>query len=74
MTDSPNSKPVERRYGEHNVTLTREGETLHGVSYVTYPVDEPPLIEVESIDRTWYREVWERRGWHITPAENGGTK
>lgn len=63
--NGPNSTPTERRYGERTVVLTRGGERLNAVQYALYPVDEPPLIEVPSVDRRWYRHVWESRGWLV---------
>lgn len=68
--NDPNSTPNERHYGEHAVILTNaRGDVLHGLRYVLYPVDEPPLIEVPSVDRRWYREVWERGGWQISTPD-----
>jgi hypothetical protein len=64
--NGPNSTPVERSYGETRVVLSNDsGDRLCGTSYALYPVDEPPLIEVPSIDRRWYRHVWEKRGWRV---------
>jgi hypothetical protein len=60
----------ERRYGTHPVRLTNEaGEVLVGVEYTTYPVDEPPLIEVPSIGQRLYASAWERDGWSIADDE-----
>lgn len=65
--NGPDSKPVERRYGEKIVTLTNPaGESLQGVQFVLYPVDEPPVIDVASVDRRWYRTVWIDRGWEVS--------
>ncbi len=65
-----NSQVTERRYGERLVVLTNPaGESLQGAQYALYPVDEPPLVEVASIDRRWYRDVWIGRGWDVTDVE-----
>lgn len=61
-----NSVPLNRRYGERTVLLTNpSGESLQGVQYVWFPVDEPPMIEVASVDRRWYRSVWIDLGWDV---------
>lgn len=66
MSNSPDSQVTERHYGVQDVVLRNaHGDVLHATQYALYPVDEPPLIEVKSIDRRWYRKVWEREGWEI---------
>jgi hypothetical protein len=64
--NGPNDNPMPRRYGERVVTLTHESDRLMGVEFCMYPVDEPPLIEVPAVDRQWYRDVWESRGWEVS--------
>lgn len=64
--NGPNDTPTPRRYGELPVALTQNGDRLMGIQYHLYPVDEPPLIEVPSVDRRWYRTVWESRGWEVS--------
>lgn len=55
-----------RRYGVRDVILYRnDEEQLFGVQFTEYPADTPPLIEVESVDRCWYRETWELKGWVV---------
>jgi len=57
----------EGRYGEREVTLKNDnGEVLKGVQFCTYPVDEPPVIEVPSLTKRLYRFVWEELGWAVT--------
>lgn len=62
-----NDLPENRRYGEREVVLRNDyGDELHGVMFAWFPVDEPPMIEVASVDRRWYHEVWVRRGWSVS--------
>jgi hypothetical protein len=64
--NEPNSQVPERRYGERPVILVNKAsEVLKGVSYTLYPVDEPPVIEVPSVGRRWYLDVWEQMGWTV---------
>lgn len=63
--NEPNSPRVERRYGERPVVLRRGGDRLQGVMFSLYPVDCPPLVQVASVGRKWYPEVWESHGWTI---------
>ena len=62
---SPEWQGEERRFGERDVTLKREGEVLHGRMYTTYPVDEPPLVEIPTLRLRLYASVWRRDGWEI---------
>jgi hypothetical protein len=68
--NEPNSTP-ERRYGVSRVILrSADGDMLlRGEQFCWSPVDEPPLIEVPSIGRCWYRQVWIDRGWSIHDDE-----
>lgn len=76
MSNGPNSELPLRRYGERPVVLTRGGERLTGTMYALYPADEVPLVEVPSVDRSWFPVVWEARGWIIhkpTDPQEGNT-
>jgi hypothetical protein len=62
--NGPNDEPT-KRFLEQEVELRRTGQKLRGTRFYFYPVDEPPVIEVKSVDRQWYQEVWEQRGWEV---------
>lgn len=59
-----NDQPT-KRFSEHEVVLRKGKERVKGTRFYFYPVDEPPVIEVKSVDRQWYQEVWERKGWEV---------
>jgi hypothetical protein len=62
-----NYTPENRRYSEHPVTLWHpNGGSLTGSEFYWFPIDEPPVIEVASVDRRWARTVWESRGWVVS--------
>lgn len=63
--NGPNDTSNERRYGEKAVVLKRARDVLHGVQFCLYPVDEPPMIQVDSVDRRYYRRTWEDKGWRV---------
>lgn len=59
-----------QRHGERDVVLRNgAGDVLHGTQFYEFVVDIPPLVEVGSVSVTWYREVWQRRGWSIEGAD-----
>ncbi|MGX9349205.1 hypothetical protein [Microbacterium sp. KNMS] len=58
-------RPV-RRINETPVRLTHlDGGQLHGTQFYEHEYDVPPLIHVDSVDLTLYRDVWSGRGWAI---------
>lgn len=61
---------------DYGVTLLRKGEctvTLRHVDTADHltgtwfyeHVELPALVDVPSVGRTWYVEVWERHGWKV---------